>query len=186
VTDNDGATGSTTQEVYLQEPPSSPPPTASFAVACTDLHCTFSDQSTPVAGSLVRWEWNFGDGSVLSMSAAPVNPAHSYPGPGSYQVRLTVVDEFGAVGEATRDVVVDGIGLSAQAVRVRGSGRVDLKWSGADGASVRIVLNGADLATVPNTGEYRHEVANRSKSGFRFQVCETSGSRCSAEVSVKL
>lgn len=40
---------------------------------CFPLPVTFSDQSTPESGSLVKWEWDFGDGSPFSNDK---NPQH--------------------------------------------------------------------------------------------------------------
>ncbi|MCC7078655.1 MAG: PKD domain-containing protein [Acidimicrobiia bacterium] len=46
--------------------------------------------------------WDFGDGG----QAAVVNPTHSYAGPGTYAVTLTVTDPLGVVGTATQPVTV--------------------------------------------------------------------------------
>ena len=186
ITDNAGATGSTTQVVTVQPPPSSTPPTASFTFECTDLVCTFSDRSAPADADLVHWEWNFGDGSSLSTAAASSNPSHVYASPGSYRVRLTVWDEIGGMGESIRDVTVEGIALTVQGTKSRGFNQFDLTWSGVRGDAARITLDGAELATVPNTGQYRYQSASRGKTTFIFRVCESDGTRCSAEVRVAL
>lgn len=39
-----------------------------------------------------RWQWDFGDGAVSNEE----NPTHSYPGPGLYDVDLSVSNEFGS------------------------------------------------------------------------------------------
>ena len=54
----------------------------------------FTDSSvTDGIHSLVRWIWNYGDGKIDSAASAPYN--HLYTAAGSYDVSLTVVDNFG-------------------------------------------------------------------------------------------
>lgn len=68
-------------------------PTASFTASPTEgvapLTVKFTDTST---GSPTRWEWDFGDGSTLSTAQ---NPSHTYSGPGTYTVKLTVTNAYG-------------------------------------------------------------------------------------------
>lgn len=65
--------------------------TASFTADTTlgqaSLTVTFADTSTTSGGPITAWSWNFGDGSPLG---AAQNPVHTYSGPGSYTVTLTV------------------------------------------------------------------------------------------------
>jgi PKD repeat protein len=64
VTDNDGATGTTSQLVTVTEPAASnTPPAASFTYSCTDLTCDFSDTSTDPDGTVMTRSWDFGDGA---------------------------------------------------------------------------------------------------------------------------
>ncbi len=58
------------------------------------------DASTSSGGSISSWAWNFGDGSFSSQQ----NPVHTYERTGTYDVRLTVSDEFGC--EATYSEMV--------------------------------------------------------------------------------
>jgi PKD repeat protein len=52
---------------------------------CFPLTVTFTDVSSPVA---VTWNWNFGDGSIDSVQ----NPVHTFYGPPTNPVSLTIVD----------------------------------------------------------------------------------------------
>jgi subtilisin family serine protease len=83
-------------------PPPNTPPTASFTSSCTDLACTFTDASSDPDGSIVGRAWTFGDGGTSS----EVNPSHTYSGPGTFEVRLTVTDNGGATASTTRNVTV--------------------------------------------------------------------------------
>jgi hypothetical protein len=50
----------------------------------------------------VRYQWDFGDGSV----AEGVTAVHTYAEAGQYTIRLTVTDDYGVSGLATRHIVV--------------------------------------------------------------------------------
>ena len=67
-------------------------PHAEFEVHCTNLDCSFTNQSTDADGTIAGSHWDFGDGQ----SSSDPNPSHSYAAPGKYQVTLTVTDNGGA------------------------------------------------------------------------------------------
>lgn len=97
VTDDGGATGSSSRQVTMNLPPR-----ASFDVSCSGLTCTLTDGSTDVAGTIASRSWSFGDGGV----SAETNPSHTYAASGTFQITLTVVDDGGLTGTATRSVAV--------------------------------------------------------------------------------
>jgi PKD repeat protein len=101
VTDDDGAADTRTHSVRPEAapPPPPPPPPASneppkaeFKVECKGLTCTFVDESKDDDGTIVRWDWSFGDGATSSEQ----NPVHTYAGKGNHDVLLTVTDDLGA------------------------------------------------------------------------------------------
>jgi len=53
---------------------------------------TFTSNSHDPDGTIVSYEWDFGDGTTSTL----VNPSHSYSTTGSYTVTLTVTDDEGA------------------------------------------------------------------------------------------
>ena len=83
-------------------PATSPaPPAATLAVSCAKLKCS-ADASQSTSGSpLQSYTFDFGDGSVLSGTAARVQ--HSYSVRGSYVVNVTIVDalDLSATASAT-------------------------------------------------------------------------------------
>lgn len=63
----------------------------------------FTDTTpAPPAGELVAWSWDFGDGATSNER----NPTHAYAEPGTYSVRLNVMDSFGQTDEITKQVTV--------------------------------------------------------------------------------
>ncbi len=83
-------------------PPPNTPPTAAFEASCTDLDCSFMDQSSDSDGSIAAWNWEFGDGNTSSGQ----NPNHSYAAAGTYSVMLTVTDDDGETDTETQQVTV--------------------------------------------------------------------------------
>jgi PKD repeat protein len=75
-------------------------PNAAFTASCATLFCAFIESSTDRDGSVVQWEWTFGDGSSSSLR----QPSHSYGAAGTYTVKLEVSDNGGAVGTISNPV----------------------------------------------------------------------------------
>ena len=106
VTDNGGATG-TASVTILVGPGDNASPTAAISVtppASNTAPASFgfsSAGSTDADGTIVGYSWDWGDGSPIGTSA---NPSHTFAAPGTFIVTLTVTDNLGATGSATRSV----------------------------------------------------------------------------------
>lgn len=76
-----------------------PLPVAAFtssATGCINKTINFTDNSTPGAGTINSWAWNFGDpGSGAANTATTQNPTHTYNTTGVYNVTLTVGTDRG-------------------------------------------------------------------------------------------
>ncbi|MBU8934013.1 MAG: PKD domain-containing protein [candidate division Zixibacteria bacterium] len=183
VTDDDGATGSTSKDVTVSSGVTNDPPIADFSFTTTDLTADFTDLSTDSDGSVVGWDWNFGDGSTSTAQ----NPSHTYGTDGTYSVSLTVTDDDGATGSTSKDVSVSSGGtftLTATGYKVKGRKQTDLEWSGATGTDVEIYRDRALLVVTENDGFYTDVTTSVGGGSFTYQVCEIGGSPCSNEVTV--
>jgi subtilisin family serine protease len=157
------------------------PPTADFTVSCTALACTFFDGSSDYDGSVVGWEWDFGDG----LSSTSASPTHTYAQDGTRVVRLTVTDDDGASASREREVVVwsggNPIQLSITGYKVKGRLWVDLRWTGIGTQWLAVRRNGAHLTDVKDLGYFiDNTTLNGGPYTMTYQICEIGGSgRCS-------
>jgi PKD repeat protein len=101
VTDEDGYSDSSSQDVAVFEAPNSPP-VADFSFAVGNLQASFTDASADADGTVSAWVWDFGDGSGASVA----NSVHGYAAAGSYAVVLTVTDNDGDTGTVSKTVTV--------------------------------------------------------------------------------
>ncbi|MFF1574141.1 PKD domain-containing protein, partial [Leifsonia sp. NPDC058292] len=129
-------------------------PVASFTVAANGLSVTADGSaSSDPDGSIAGYAWNFGDGATASGATA----AHTYGAGGTYTVTLTVTDNKGTPGSATKSVTVTapaGNALAQDAFgRTTGSGwgNADLggAWTGAGAATAYTVASGTGQIVDP-------------------------------------
>ena len=73
---------------------------------CVGQTIQFTDTSTTTAASIVAWEWDFGDGTIITGTATPT---YAYAAPGTYTVWLTATDDVGCSDVTSSTVFVDGI-----------------------------------------------------------------------------
>ena len=71
--------------------PSNTAPTAAFTYECTNLSCTFTDQSADDDGDITSRSWDFGDGS----SGTGASATHTYANAGDYDVTVEATDNGG-------------------------------------------------------------------------------------------
>ena len=97
VMDNDGGLGIIVQSVNQ-------PPVVSFTASCNGLTCTFdASASYDPDGTLVQGMWRFGDWD----GSGPVVMNHTYSGPGTYIVTVTLTDSDAASTAFSRSVTVN-------------------------------------------------------------------------------
>ncbi len=103
VTDNNGCSNTITQNNYITVHPN---PIANFSASpqpATILNPTiyFTDLST----GATAWQWNFGD--VTGSASLLQNPSYTYSNTGSYEVLLTVTNEFGCEATVSEIIKID-------------------------------------------------------------------------------
>jgi len=187
------------------------PPVAQVSVTPTSgdapLTVQFSSTgSNDPDGSIVSYNWNFGDGA----SSTSTNPAHLYTSIGTYTATLTVTDNSGASATASAVITVNAVSAaslrtaismsgskkrgveSVKAVVVvsNGDGGVERsaivtgRWTLPDGSSFgRSEYSDrkgkASFSTVANAdGVYAFTILNVTKAGFAWDITgsETSDS----------
>jgi len=104
VTDDDGLSDSLSQTVVVS---SLEEPSGSFTFSPTspkvdELVAFDASASFDVDGSILRYDWDFGDGSVGS----GVSSSHMFVDPGSFTVTLTVTDDDGLSDSVDNIIIV--------------------------------------------------------------------------------
>ena len=88
--------------------------TANFTsdtVCLGDTTC-FHDLSTSSNGTIVAWNWNFGDPSGINVSNLQ-NPCHRYSSAGAYTVTLTVTNSNSNQNTITHQIIINVLPIAA-------------------------------------------------------------------------
>ncbi len=111
VTDNGGATNSTSQNISVKKTVKPPPPVVKkYPVALIEVE-NVTNLTVVVSGwhsyaldekSIVNYTWSFGDG----MNASGANVTHTYAANGTYTITLSVTDSEGLTNTTTHTVKV--------------------------------------------------------------------------------
>jgi PKD repeat protein len=125
--------------------PSNTAPTAAFTYECTDLSCTFTDQSADGDGTIASRSWDFGDGSTGTGASA----THTYSLAGDYDVTVEATDDGGltdtsdpqtvtvtaqsATSQASFDVTCTGLTCALDNTSVFTGSVTDFEWTFGDG-----------------------------------------------------
>lgn len=203
VTDNDGLSDSASTSVQVTtDLPSAvitiENPATSYAVE--ELVYFNGLSSSDPDGTIVQYDWEFGDGAVGS----GINASHAYSSTGTYSVTLTVTDNAGAMNSSSVDVTVadqdslnvpTGLGATVDGLNVSLTWQDNntneseylvergVKYRGKVTYNVVATLP-ADttsyLDTVPETGEYRYRIVAKNSvneaTSSTLNVSVTSGS----------
>lgn len=163
-----------------------PAPSASFTTLpgiCQGADLQFTDTSTPgtaegiTPANIVKWEWNFGDGSAHSLDQ---NPIHRYLSAGNYQVTLKVTDSRGCTASVTSSMQVRAnpvptftvdpttlcfrptLSTAFHGQATQGSGPYSFAWDYGDG----------NTGTGPDP---THQYANQGTYNVRLTVTDNNG-----------
>ena len=125
--------GSTTAPAPTPTPIPNQPPTVSIGASSTagvaPLNVTFSSSASDPDGSIVAYNWTFGDG----MSSTAVSPSHTYSA-GSFTARLTVTDNAGSIASASLTINVSNPTTTTARLKV-------LQWNVAYGRGTDNIID---------------------------------------------
>lgn len=79
-------------------------PVANFSSpdVCEGTASVFQDLTSLSSGSIISWDWNFGDGNTDTQQ----NPTHTYTNYGTYSVSLSVETDSGCINAYTRNIEI--------------------------------------------------------------------------------
>ncbi|MEE8355504.1 MAG: PKD domain-containing protein, partial [Candidatus Bathyarchaeia archaeon] len=111
ITDDEGATHTATQTIVIF-PTIRPVADFSHEPEGGTIHdtLTFYDESRDEDGSILSWEWDFGDGETSSRK----DPTHTFEDKGTHRVTLTVEDDDGNTDTVTRSVTIENLPPTAE------------------------------------------------------------------------
>jgi PKD repeat protein len=72
-------------------------------------YVTFYDESYDKDGGIVKWEWDFGDGTIILNPENPREISHKYDDNGTYNVTLTVYDNDKLSNSTTIEIIVENV-----------------------------------------------------------------------------
>ncbi len=81
-------------------------PVASFSYEAgqCDSTVTFTSTSVDTTALIATYVWNFGDGTTMTMNAPDNTVTHKFPSNGVFNVKLTVISQYGCSAEVSQPV----------------------------------------------------------------------------------
>lgn len=152
-------------------------PVAAFSASteCLGFATQFTNTST---GSIISWDWNFGDGSPAGTSSAPT---HLYPSNGTYNVTLTVTNAFGCTSSVTHPVIVNQVPVAAFSNSTACLGQATTFTDQTMGTPINWIWDFGDASAVNNSQNPTHTYATAGT--YTATLIAFGGSGCSDTIS---
>jgi len=133
---------------------SNPSPSAGFSadktISCLPGSIQFKDLSVANAGTINKWEWDFGDTKTSNTQ----NPLHTYTAPGFYDIYLKVTSTTGCESATSR----------ARFIRMVNGVKADFSPSGPTTCLPPYAVTYNNLTSGPGTLTYTWDLGNSSTS----------------------
>jgi PKD repeat protein len=127
-----------------------PTPTAEFSanitLSCVPATINFTDLSTTGVGTIVSWDWDFGDGTTSTLQ----NPSHTFNTGGFYTITLLVVSSTGC-----RAIISKG-----GYIRVLAGVNTDFSYSISSSCQAPFTVNFQNLSNGPGNISYTWDFGN--------------------------
>ncbi|HVK97288.1 MAG TPA: PKD domain-containing protein, partial [Flavisolibacter sp.] len=138
--------------------------TASDSAGCAPLKVNFKDLSTSGDGTISKWNWDFGDGSVSTLP----NPTHTYKASGNYTVILNVTNSFGCTKTFTK----------SQYIKVTEGVKADFQFSSLSTCTLPSTVTFTNKSTGPGTVSYTWNFGDGAQSALSnpVHIYTTAGS----------
>jgi PKD repeat protein len=153
VTDNEGATGVTSQKFTLDPNATNIPPMASFVPWCYGNGCMFTSTSTDAApGKVLDYAWDFGDGATAQWNnwlfrEHVETHVYTVSARTKFTVTLTVTDNEGATAVATQTVTLSPLPPAVQGCTTSGK-IVECVLDIPTRSTLKLTLNGVSCNLV--------------------------------------
>jgi gliding motility-associated-like protein len=159
---------------------------ASDSTGCFPLSIGFTDLSSPGDGTIISWEWDFGDGTTSTLP----NPVHVYSSAGNFSVTLRVKNSFGCTKTFTKtnyikinngvtaDFSITSSNSCAYPVNIpfvnasTGTGTLSYQWSFGDGGTSTLQN---PTHTYNNAGSYTIQLIVTNNTGCSDTLTKPNG-----------
>lgn len=157
---------------------------AADTTGCFPLKVKFQDNSIANSGTIARWQWDFGDGTLSTEQS----PAHTYTSPGIFTVILRVTNTAGCSGVLTKPgyiTIRDGVTAAFSSTAVTscqgpttvnfvnessGTGTLSYLWNFGDGKTSTAIHPTNNY----NTGDFPVKLVVTSNYGCTDSITKTS------------
>lgn len=124
--------------------------TSNITLGCVPSTIQFTDISTTPSGTIVAWEWDFGDGGTSTQQ----NPAHTYNNVGFYTISLTITSSNGCKTTSVRSSMV----------RILGSVSTDFSFNQPSTCRAPFTVNFQNQSSGPGNITYAWDFGNSQTS----------------------
>ncbi|MDF1563127.1 MAG: PKD domain-containing protein [Deltaproteobacteria bacterium] len=175
VTDNIGDTGQATASILIDANAAPEAVISAPTTAGVGENIRFDGAGSTDDGSIVRYDWDFGDGTTSAGQAVD----HAYASAGTFEASLTVYDDDGASDTATQTMVIEagpaGYGGMWRWYLTDESLRTDTCGTFQD-SELRITLNGNNMSVEELAGGSTVQTYTGMLNATQWQVSYTDSS----------